>query len=405
MAITGDDFDLTDNFANAFKRVFRDDASQDLYVFDSPLLKRIRVTDGFVGTDEEVVRATSFMGGYGFGSMPRNNESNLIRPRLTAKKFYATAILDTESMAASMKSKGAFFDLVDRVKLEINRAMSNGFSLALTSANEDNELVLGIIAGTPTGSGTTGDPYVCTLDDGAGGNPLIRKFHVKQIVSVQDGNTDLFEVQDIDESAGTVDLVLLTGSQVPADNDEIMLQGADGNSMLGLPGATAASGTLYNVTIGSANNWLATRDTSGGAIEEHRLYNMLLDIAITSGEVPDLIVCGLTQFKKIAEMLANKRVLNDLSDAMGHRGLVLEGPEGAIPIIWDRHVENDRIYLLNTKHMELRKRPLSGIVEHGGSVLHPMYINGNDQYLIVYRCYGDFFIEPTYQGIFDGLSE
>lgn len=401
MAITGDDFDLTSNFADAFKQVFKDDSDQDMFNFDSPLLSRVKVTDGFVGTNEEVVRATGFMGGYGFNALPRNNESNLIRPRITAKKFYATAILDTESMAASMQSKGAFFDLVDRVKLEINRAMNNGFSLALTSANEDNELVLGIIAGTPSAAGAV---YQCILDDGAGGSPHLGKFHVKQIVTVEDADTDLFEVTAIVESTNTVELTRLTGSQVPADNDEIMLQGADGNSMIGLPGVTAASGTIYNVAIAAGSNWLATRDTSGGAITEHRLFNSLLDVAKKVSKVPNLIVCGLAQYKKIAEQLANKRVLNDLSDAMGHKGLSLEGPEGSVPIIWDRHVEDDTVYLLNSSHMELRKRPLSGIVESGGSVLHPMYINGDDQYLIVYRCYGDFFIEPGYQAVISGLS-
>ena len=395
MAVTGDAFDLTTTFANAFKRVFKDDKDQDLYHFDNPLLKRVRVTEGFVGTDEERVRATSFMGGYGFGSIPRNNESNLIRPRLTAKKFYATALVDVESMAASLKSEGAFFELVNRVKLEINRAMSNGFSLALTKANIDNELVLGIVQSVGSG----GDPYTLLISQFHAQN-----FHIKQIVTIQDANTDPFEVTDIDADNLKITVDRLSGSQVPAATDEIMLQGADGNSMSGLPGATAASGTLYNVAIGAANNWLAKRDTAGGAITEHRLWNMLLDVANQSGKVPNLIVCGLAQYKKIAEVLANKRVLNDLSDDMGHGELGLMGPEGMIPVIWDRHVEDDRVYVLNMDHVELRKRPLSGIVESGGDILLPMYQQGNDQYMIVYRCYGDFYIEPTYQGIFDGLD-
>lgn len=407
MAITGDDFDLTNNFADAFKRVFKDDASQDLYNFDSPLLARVPITEGFVGTDEERVRATSHMGGYGFGSLPRNNESNLIRPRLTAKKFYATAILDTESMAASMRSEGAFFELVDRVKLEIRRAVENGFSLALTSSNADNECVLGVVetdSGAVSGSGTSGDPYVVYVDDGAGGSPHMKKFHVKQLVTVEDGDTDIFEISAVDETNNQLSLVRLTGSQVPANNDEIMLQGGDGNAMSGLVGATAGSGTLYNVTVGAANNWLAQRDTSGGAIDEHRIFNMILDIQNQSMEAPNVIACGLAQYKRIAEQLADKRVLNDLSDAQGHRELSIMGPKGAIPIIWDRHIENDRVYFLNTRHMELRKRPLSGLVDDRGSVLQPMYTVGNDQYLIVYRCYGDFYIEPTYQGLMDGLS-
>lgn len=397
MAVTGDAFNLSSTFSNAFKRVFKDDADQDLYNFDSPLLKRVKVTEGFVGSDEERVRATGFMGGYGFGtSLPRNNECNLIRPRLTSKRFYASALVDTESMAAALRSHGAFFELVSRVKLEINRAMNNGLSLALTKANIDNELVLGSLSSSTSNGGGAYSVVVSSMH--------AQNFHVKQIITVEDGNTDPFEVTDIDAANNKLVIERLSGSQVPASSDELMLQGADGNSFTGLPAACASSGTLYNVAIGAGNNWLAKLDSTGGAITEHRLHNMVLDVANQSGKVPNLIVCGLTQYKKIAEVLANKRVLNDLSDAMGHNELVLAGPEGPIPVIWDRHIENSKVYVLNMDHIELRKRPLSGIVESGGEMLLPMYINGSDQYMVIYRCYGDFYIEPTYQGLISGLD-
>lgn len=400
MAITGDSFDMVDNFTNAFKRVFKDDkANQDLYNFRRPLLEKIKVTDGFVGTDEERVRATGPMGGYGFGSLPRNNESNLIRPRLEAEKFYVTALLDTESMAAAMTNEGAFFDLVDRVKLEIRRAQEFGLSLALTKTNVSKELVLGVVAST-SGSVTGSNPYVCTLTSLHKHN-----FHVKQIVTVQDANTDEFEVTAIDDSAGTVTLNRVSGSQVPASGDEIMLQGSDGAAMMGLPGAVAQSGTLYNVAIGAANNWIArVNDTSGAAIAYNTLFDEVIEIMDKTMETPDLIVCSKVQFKKLAAVLDGKRSLNDMSDAMGHSTLSLAGPEGPIPIIWDQLIEDEKIYVLNTKHIELRKRALSGIVEAGGEMLIPMYPTGADQYLLVYRCYGNFYIEPSYHGLIDNLA-
>lgn len=404
MAIAGDSYDLT-NFVNAFHRVFVHNKDVDLFLFDSPFLKRIPVTDGFVGTDEERVKATSFAGGYGFSSgassLPRTNESNLIRPRLTAKRYYAMATVESEAIAAAVGSKGSFFDLVNRVKLDLRRSIDNGLSLALVKGNIDNECVLGVIAtGGVSGSG----PYTLTLDS----TYHEWLFHNKMIVSIEDGNTDLFEVTDVSSTGITVS-GLASATQVPAAGDEIFLQGGDGNSFLGLEAAFAQSGTLYNVTIGTANRWIArVTDKSGVAVNEHMLFNEMLQVQRESGECPNLIVCGMEQYMKIAEMLANKRELSGGSDrdAMGHDStLKLDGPCGAVDIIWDRHIPKDQILFINTNRIELRKRPLEGMVAGpGGDLLMSRLPTGTDDYLITYRCFGNFYIQPTYHAKLHNLD-
>lgn len=399
MTISGSGYDLTD-YANAFHQVFKKDKKYDIFNFKNRVLNLIGAVEGAQGTNTEFMRVTSLMGGCSMGSLPYANPTTLIRPRVTPKKQYATAILDREAMAESMKDEGSFVNTVLRAKFDIKKGVENMSSLNLYKSNIDNEVVLGIITGTPTGS----DPYVCTLDDGAAGDPHMSNFHIGMIVTVEDGNTDLFEVTAIDRDAFTVTLDRLTGSQVPADNDEIMFQGADGNGFDGLVGATAASGTYLNVTIGEG--WKAYRkDLNGSALQPKDIWEALLDIENQCGEIPNVIACGLTQYKKIAEYLENKGVNNDNKDVMGHGALALDGPEGKIPVIWDKHIENDRLYLLNTNRMQFRKRPMSGLVEASGSVLISDHANGNDRYLIIYACYGNFFIEPTFQGlIFDAQT-
>lgn len=395
MAIAGDSYDLT-NFVNAFHRVFVHNKDVDLFLFDSPLLKRVPVTDGFVGTDEERIKATSFAGGYGFSSgasdLPRSNESNLIRPRLEAKRYYALATVESEAIAAAVGSKGSFFDLVNRVKLDLRRSIDNGLSLALMLGNISSELVLATIA---TGGVSGSDPYTLTLSSGY----HQWHFHNKMIVSIEDGNSDLFEVTDVTSTTITVDR--LTGTQVPAAGDEIFLQGSDGNAFLGLAAAFAQSGTLYNVAIGTANNWISRVTNMGNvAISEHHLFNEMLQVQRKSGECPNLIACGMVQYMKIAEFLANKRELSGGSDrdAMGHdSGLKIDGPAGPVDIIWDRHIPDDQVLFLNTNRMELRKRPLEGMVAGpGGDLLMSRLPTGTDDYLITYRCFGNFYIQPTY---------
>jgi hypothetical protein len=400
-SIPGDNYNLSSTFANLFKRVFKDDpmAEQDLFFFDNELLKRISVEDGFTGTDEEVLRTTSLMGGYGFGSvMPRVNESGNIRPRLEAKKYYVRALLDTESMAAAMDSKGAFHNLVERVKEDIRRGIDQGLALALFSGAANGDLQLGTIA---AGGVADSDPiFVLTLNEVPG-----HKFHVKQILNIGTGNTDQFEVTAVDEASSAITVSLVSGTQVPAAADEIYLQGSEANAFTGLLGASAQSGTLNNVTISEANSWIMRLATkTGESPDENMLYEELINVKDKCGEYPNLIVTSKVQFLKIAEFLSDKRVLNDLSDKMGHGALSILGPNGPIEIIWDRLCPADRIYLLNTKRIKLRKRPMSGLVEHGGSVLIPNYVVDDDSYLIQYRCYGNFFIEPRFHGVIDALA-
>ena len=398
-SIPGDNYNLSSTFANLFKQVFKDDpmAEQDLFFFDNELLKRISVEEGFTGTNEEVLRSTSLMGGYGFGStMPRVNESGTIRPRLTAKKYYVRALLDTESMAAAMDSKGAFHNLVERVKEDIRRGIDQGLALSLFHGGVDGDLQLATIAS----SGVSGsDPYTLTLTEAPG-----HKFHVKQILNIGTGDSDPFEVTAVDEANLQITVDRLSGSQTPADADEIYLQGSENNAFTGLAGASAQSGTLNNVTISEANSWIMRLATkTGESPDENMLYEELIQVKDKCGEYPDLIVTSKVQFLKIAEFLSDKRVLNDLSDKMGHGALSILGPNGPIEIIWDRLCPADRIYLLNTKRIKLRKRPMSGLVEHGGSVLIPNYVVDDDSFLIQYRCYGNFFIEPRFHGVIDGL--
>lgn len=389
-------------FTAAFHKEFiKDTEKYDIFSFDHKLLKEVQKDDKFVGTTREYMRATSLMGGYGFGdTMPRTNPSKLISPTLDAKKFYARAILDTESIAAAMSApeKGAFVELVNRVKVDINRAIQNGLSLALLCGNADNELVLGVGDGATSVTGS--DPYVMTLAS----DTNMYRFHPKQIVTIEDGNTDLFEVTAVDRSAKTITVGRLTGSQVPANTDEVFLQGGDGGSFIGLPAATAASGTLHGVSISVNANWGATRDTSGGSIDEHRLFDMILDIENLSGAAPNLIVCSIEQYKKLAAGLSDKRLLTDMSDAMGHRSLAITHDRGPVRIIWDRLMKADEVYVLNTKFITLVKRPMDGMATVGGDLLMPDYINDQDRYIITYRLYANFFIEPTYQGVFDGLD-
>lgn len=413
MSVPGNFYD-TSTFANLLKRVFRGGVDP-LKNFENPLLKKIMVEEGFVGSDIEHCRLTGYHGGYGFGSlgMPRTQQSTLIRPRVTRKKFYSRVKLDREAMVAAMSSEGAFKELVAQAKFDIQNSTEHGLSLSLFLGDADNRIILGTVAsGGVSGSGTTGSPYVLVLTDAANDTVVESKFHVNQLVHIENGNSDIFQVVAVAPGTPSISVVRVTGTQVPVATDNIILQGSDSAAFTGLPAMTAASGTLYNVTLGLSNQWLARiDDQTGQSISLPKLYEQLVRVQNRCGKQPDTIVCGMNQFLKIASLLENKRTVfvpsaeamkND--NVMGHQGLTIDGSSGPVDIIWDRNCPNSKIYHLNTDKIKLMKAPMSGMVDNNGSLLHNLHATDEDGYMLLYACYGDFFGEPVFQGVINGLK-
>jgi hypothetical protein len=406
MAIVGNENTLS-TFSEMYKIAY-EGADKIIFNFQNNLLKHIPVSDGFVGEKKKMMRVTGFLGGYGFAgsnsSLPFSTVTPAINPELTATRFYFTHQLDGEAISAAMNSKGAFAELVKHSLEMTRKSNDNAMSLALIKGDINNDIVLGTIR--PSGDSP--------VTDNSGGSYTVKlvvadfhkqNFHVNQVVEV-DTSTDPFLVTAINDDATTptITIVRQSGSQVPAADDVIYLQGSNGNAFYGLPAITAASGTLYGVAIGTGNQWKAVRDTSGGEVNSNRLFNMCLDIQNQCGEMPNIIACGLGQYKKLNEAIDNKRILNDKSDVMGHGELELMLPGTNVKIIWDRLIENDTIYFINTKHIELCRRPRSGLVDGPNGALHPMHITGADKYLIIYAMYGNIFAEPGFHGVMSGLN-
>lgn len=409
MAISGNENTIA-LFSTLYQRVYQG-ADEDLYNFKHELLKRLQITDGFVGTDEMRMRVTGHIGGYGAASsnsnLPFTTVTPAINPLLTAKKFYATHQLDGEAIAAAMRGgaagKGAFADLVKHSKEMMNRAIENGLSLMAILGDINNDVILGVVRPSGDSPVSGSGPWTVKLVVSSFNK---NRFHINQVVEFG-SSTDPFLITAIsaDATTPTITVARQSGSATPAADDEIFLQGCNGNAMIGLKAITASSGTLFNVSISTTNNFKSVIDSAGGSVNENRLFNMCLDIQDQSGEMPDTIVCSLAQYKKIMAFISNSRIREDGNDHLGHGDIKLVLPGTNVEIIWDRQIDKDKIYFLNMKRIQLRKRPNCGLVEGPNGVLHPMHVTGADKYLIVYACYGNIYTEPTYHGVMSGLDE
>lgn len=410
MAITGNENTIA-LFSTLFQRVY-EGADEDLYNFSQELVKRLKIEDGFVGADEMKMRVIGDIGGYGAAgsnsALPYSTVSPAINPLLTAKKNYAIHQLDGEAIAAAMKGgaagKGAFADLVKHSKEMMNRAIERLIASQFILGDINNDVALGTVRPSGDSPVSGSGPWTVKLVVSSFNK---NRFHVNQIVEFG-SSTDPFMITAIvdDATTPTITVARQSGSATPAADDVIYLQGCNGNAMMGLAGITATSGTLFNVSISTSNNFKAVVDATGGSITENRLFDMCLDIQNQSGEMPDTIVCGLSQFKKIMAFISNQRAIREVgNEKLGHGSVSLTLPGTNVEIIWDRLVDKDKIYFLNMKRIKLRKRPNCGLVQGPNGVLHPMHITGADKYLIVYACYGNIYTEPTYHGVMSGLDE
>lgn len=401
--MNGEIIDISSTFTQIAHSVFKKNKKKyEIYPLKTELWDKIKKEEGFQGSDQQEMRIVSLPGGYGFSgsnaSFPTARANTAINPKITTKRYYGIAMLDTKSIAESMRDEGSFERVLERSHRDMQRMIQNGSSLALYHTNISNELVLGVIASGGV-SGSAGTGWTLTFDTF---KPEL--FHENQCVTIEDGNTDVFYVH----SVGTSSIVVKradSGSQVPAATDEVFLEGGDGNAFTGLKAATASSGTLYNVTIGG--QWKSiTKDKSGRSLNPDMIFNLCVEVENHCGVMPNFLICSKEQFQKINEYVEARHETRVTSEKgkLGHKktSLFIKGTE--LEIMWDRHCDADRVYVLHTDYLKFVKSPMSGIVQDNGSMLQPDYINGTDTYLMVYRLYGELFIEPYAVGLLYNLN-
>lgn len=383
------------NLTDLFKTDFLDLISKP-YNKKAPLLSMIRRDPSLVGNVQAHGVEMSDVGGFSIGSIGTAGDSEFQQTNYTPYKLYQVGRVDAMSIKLARSDEGAFVRLLAKTVKDMKESADRNLSVMLYG-NGDG--ILGTISAV-----TNTDPtFVLTLSDFHRAN--LRKSDVVHV----EASTDDFRVVSVDRANSQVTVKRLNGSKVPAVSDNLHIQNTNANSAVtGLKKALdATSGSLYGITVG--DGWKATQlAASSKPLRPEHIIDVMYDIADETGEFPNLIVCGLEQMKRLIKLGEDNKVLsystvsaNDFT--IGNVPHVkLEGRD--VPVIYDQYCDNDRVYLLNTEHIVFRTTG-GGEFEAGtDGFLHHELMLGNDVYQLLFKQYGEIFINPTYHGVITGLA-
>lgn len=377
----------------------------------TPLFARCKKKLDFVGSQKDIAVVQSHGGGVGAGTLPTSSVNKIGKASIQSKKLYAVVSIDRESMKAARTDEGAFVRFtkfpVEIATKSFNRNLER--MITLGDASGSGSLGVGDASTNVTGSGAAGTPYVITLAD----NTVMDAFEEGDLLNVNSETTDL-EVTAIDISAKTVSvegtstrLAALAGSGPFTATDHLYMQGSKDNEVTGLRGVlTATAGSLYGIAVG--RRWKSyQKDASSASLSTDLMNDVVLNVKKQSGESPNLILTSYVQYIKLLNILEDqKRYMIEprekgLKGKVSFKALSFMSADGEIPIMPSRFIRDDEMYFLNDKHLELHLRgPLEWFDEDGTVFLR----ESTDSYEARYGGYGQFFANPHFQGILQGLA-
>jgi len=389
------------------------------FLEESVVRGRLNQMNDFEGSQIEFPVVQSIGGGVGAGSLPTATESKFGRATITSKKLYAVCSVDRESMKASKTDEGAFVRFTAMPVKMATRSFNRNLERMITrgDATGTGAIVTGSASNTNvTGAGTSGDPYLVNFDAANGyDSSALEAFEEGDLVNINTETTNL-EVTAISiasSGGGIVTLVgtsarlaTLAGANPFTSTDKIYMQGSKDNEMIGLKGIlSATSSTLYGITVG--RRWKAyQKDASSAAISSDLLNEVIINLKKQCGESPSYLLSSYKQYLKILNFLEDHKTYNlpGKSDkfTISYKGVAVMTPDGEIPLFSSKYVEDDEIYFLNDKHMNLHLRP-GGFewFDEDGTV----FLRGSgDAYDARYGGYGQFFCNPHFQGYLYGLA-
>lgn len=377
----------------------------------SPLYGRIKKKTNFKGKDMVSSIRLSYGGGRGSGKLPRASRALYKQITLKTRKLYHRLSIDNETFEASKSTVGAFVNMA-KEPMEVARI---AFSNLL-----ERQIVLGDLNGTgllmtspqATRSGTTAvtSPFELTMTAG----DIAESLEEGDVCDLVHGsNTVVAEVTKVTEGATPkVSFTRLDGASgtIAANaNVAVYLQNSKDAELSGLQGVlTATSGTYKGIAIG--RRWQSYQDTNGGTardLTKSLLNKAVLQIVKRCGEVPSVIMCNHKQYIALLDLFEDiKRVqiparAKALKGQVGYGALEYVSAQGTIPVIFNRYVPEDQIYLLNEDKIELVSRAAPQWFDRDGTVF---LREDEDSYEARYGCYSDLFIQPFYQGIITDLK-
>lgn len=379
--------------------------AEKIYNSENILVARMKKQFDFTGNDIKTTMPKGFGGSVGSGSLPTANNKTYLQMTVTPKSLYARLNIDRESMMASKDDKGAFVRLLQEAIKNTVESYSRNLERIIFA---DGTGALGTMDGTNTGSGTSGDPYVCLISDATWKEANLEE---DDYVNIGSG-TALLEIVEVVPASKQVKLVLVSGSETISAGDTrvLYMQGSKDNDPEGLEGTVGtASGTKYGIDLAAERRWRSYReDASGAEISNDILNKVVLQVHKKCGKYPNLCITSYTQYTKIANQQEDLKYIEvsprdkELVGRIGFKAIDLQAGPARIPLLISRFCADDHVWLLNDDHMNIMHRPGFGWFDEDGTVL--LRQANSDAYEARYGGYLQVVIKPAFQAQIHNLA-
>ena len=348
--------DLT-SAQSALKDAYLSAASNILNTQTNPLFAKIKQSSADVyGRQIIKVAPIGINGGIGAGSesgeLPTANGNNYIQLKTTLKNLYGTMEISDKAVRVSANNNGAFVDLLS-AEME-GLLNSSKFNLAR------------MLYGDGTGAVATVSAYA----DGIATVNSVKNLIEGMVVDVysstgaKTANVGL-RIKYVDRVNKTVTFSSVVTSM--SEGDVFYVQGSKDNEITGLGAIFNTSANIYGLNR-SENKWLNPYiSTKEQEISDDVLQTAVDFLEENSGSHIDFITCGAGVRRAYLQYLACYRRNVDVVELEGgFKAVSFNG----IPMVTDRFVADDTLYLLDTSKFTLHQLcDWSWIEGEGGNIL------------------------------------
>ena len=381
--------DLT-SAQNALKDAYLTAACNQLNTKTNPLLAKIKQSSSDVYGKQIIKMApVGLNGGVGAGSetgsLPTANSNNYAQFKTTLKNLYGTIEISDKAIRASANSNGAFVDL-------LNAEMEG-----LLTASKFN---LGrMLYGDGTGAVGTVSSYSSGVATMASVKNLMEGMVVDTYTGTTLDNAGL-RIKYVDRVNKTVTFTTTPSTDLAA-NDVLYVQGSKDNEITGLGAIFSQSTYLYGLTRAD-NKWLTPFTSSTSTEISDGLLQSAVDfLEENAGSNIDFITCGSGVKRAYQEYLSYYRRNVDVTILDGgYKAISFNG----IPVVSDRFVADDTLYMLDTSKFTLHQLcDWEWIEGDGGKILRQKA--GYPSYTATLVKYADLICEhPAGQAKFTNIS-
>lgn len=351
------------NADNALKTFYLGVLADQLNVGVNPLMAKIGQTTADVwGKEVKKLAPFGINGGVGSGEendeLPKSGGNNYAQFTLTLKNLFGKIEISDKAMRASQNSAGAFVNLLNAEMEGLLKASKFNFGRMLYGDGS------GLVAITADNESSRADQITVTsikcLMEGM-------TIDVYDDAGVKDTTLSGARILNIDRANNI--LTLSKSSSVAHDYGcEIYVQGSKNNEITGLGAIFGDSDTLYGLNRSDYSFLTPYQNYIDDTLTIAEMQNAIDTVEEVAGGAIDMIVTSYNLRKQyVNQLTANRTNIDYLTLDGGYKALSYSG----IPVVADRFVADEDMYLLNTKDFKLHQlcdwRWLEG---EGGTVLH-----------------------------------